>query len=394
MATRIEAFCNPDVLAWARDMAGLDEVDAARKVGVKPEQLKAWEGGRRRPTVTQLRKLAEVYKRPLAIFFLERVPADDPVPLDFRRLDPRAAEPLSPALRLAIREASVRRDAALELFHELDEVAPQFRLSSVLCEDPEETGERLRNALLAGRTPPGGSPREAFNFWSASAEAAGVLVFQAEGVDVEEMRGFSISERPLPAVVLNIKDAPAARSFSLFHELTHVLLNRGGLCIFEEDGPQNEFQRTEVFCNHVAGAALLPAALLLGWPEVPRRRVSHIPDADIVELSRRSGASREAVLRRLVILNRVTPAFYQRKRQEYARESERRSRPAREGGYAPPDVMAVATGGRLFTRLVLQAYDDERITSSDVAEYLGVRLKHLERIRARVRQRAGAGEPL
>lgn len=375
-------------------MAGLDKADAARKAGVKPERLEAWERGDQRPTVTQLRKLAEVYKRPLAVFFLKQVPADDPAPRDFRRLDPRAAEPLSPALRLAIREASARREAALELLFELGEEPPRFGLSALLRDDPEETGQRLRNALLVGRTPPGGSARDAFNFWRACAEAAGVLVFQAEGVDVEDMRGFSISERPLPAVVLNIKDAPAARSFSLFHELTHVLLNRGGLCVFEEHGPQNDFQRTEVFCNHVAGAALLPAVLLLGEPEVPARRVSHIPDADIDELARRYGASREAVLRRLVILGRVSPAFYQRKRQEYARESQRRLRAGRGGGYAPPHTMAVAIGGSLFTRLVLQAYDDERITSSDVAEYLGVRLKHLERIRAHVRQQGGTGEPV
>jgi Zn-dependent peptidase ImmA (M78 family)/transcriptional regulator with XRE-family HTH domain len=393
MATRNEALASPDVIAWARRMAGLEVQEAARKVGTPPHRLESWERGERRPSITQLRKLADVYKRPLAVFFLDKPPTDDPTPSDFRRFDPQAAEPLSPALRLVIRDAHSRREAALELFDELDEEPPQFKPSARLTDDPEVVGNRLRAALVNGTPPATGDPRLVFNFWRTAAEGAGVLVFQAEDVDVDEMRGFSISERPLPAVVLNIKDAFAARSFSLFHELAHVMLNRGGLCIFEEQGPHTDFQQTEVFCNHVAGAALLPAADLLREPGMPAHRVSQVPDTAIAEVAKRYGASREAVLRRLVILDRVPVAFYQRKRQEYAREFERRSQAPRQGGFAPPYTMAVATSGKLFTRLVLQAYDDERITSSDVAEHLGVRLKHLNRIRAAVREEPAIGEP-
>jgi len=392
---RIEALANPKLITWARRMAGLDVTEAARKAGVKPQRLESWEAGERRPTITQLRKLSDIYKRPLALFFLEKPPPDDATPSDFRRFDPQAAEPLSPALRLAIRDARARRDAAIELFEELDEEPPQFKLSANLRDDPETVGQHLRNVLAGGATPPGGDPRFVFNFWRARAENAGVLVFQAEDVDVEEMRGFSVSERPLPAVVLNIKDAPAARSFSLFHELTHVMLNRGGLCVFEEHEPQTDFHRTEVFCNHVAGAALLPATSLLREPEVPARRVAEIPEQAVYKLASRYGASSEAVLRRLVILNRIPLTFYQRKREEYAREYQRRrEKPGekRSKGGPPPHRIAVATAGPLFTRLVLEAYDEERITASDVAQYLRVRLKHLERIRAAVERRLPVGE--
>jgi Zn-dependent peptidase ImmA (M78 family) len=385
---RNEALSNPKVLIWARRMAGLELEDAARKAGVKAERLAAWEQAELRPTITQLRKLSNIYKRPLALFFLNEPPADEAAPTDFRRFDPDAGEPLSPALRLAMREARSRREAAFDLFQDLDEEPPQFKLTAKLSDNPEQVGERLRKALMHGASARGGDPRVVFNSWRGAAERAGVLVFQAEDVDVQEMRGFSISERPLPAVVLNIKDAYAARSFSLLHELSHVMLNRGGLCIFEEEGPQTDIQRTEVFCNHVAGAALLPAASLLREADVPGRRVSELPDSSVGKLANRYGASREAVLRRLVILNRIPVAFYQRKRQEYAREYQRIRRQRRAGGFVPPHRMAVATGGALFARLVLSAYDEERITASDVAEYLRVRLKHLERIRAATEESA------
>ena len=383
---RVRALANPSVLLWARRTAGLDTDEVARKVGTSSDRLESWERGEQQPSITQLRKLADVYKRSLAVFFLEKPPPDEAPPSDFRRFDPKAAEPLSSSLRFVIRDARDRREAAIDLFDELDEHPPEFSLSAKVSDDPERVGQHLRNALAAGKTPAGGDPRVAFNFWRDASENAGVLVFQARDVEVEEMRGFSISERPLPAVVLNIQDAPAGRTFSLLHELAHIMLNHGGLCIFEERGPQTDIQRTEVFCNHIAGATLLPAASLLQEPEVPRRRESAIPDDALERLARRYGASREAVLRRLVILDRVPLAYYQRKRQDYAREHVQRRAGTREGGFAPPYTLAWTTRGKLFTRLVLQSYDDERITSSDVAGYLGLRLRWLERVREAVRE--------
>lgn len=384
MTMRIEAFANPDVLRWARMMSGLTHEEVARKAGVKPERLRMWEEDVSRPTIRQLQKLSDIYRRPLAVFYFDTPPADDPTPRDFRRFDPEASEPLSPSLRLVIRDARVRRQAAIDLQDELDDSPTQFGLNANLSENPEEVGERLRNALESGTSPPTADSRQVFNFWRSTAERIGTLVFQAENVDVEEMRGLSISERPFPSVVLNIKDVYPARSFSLLHELTHLMLNHGGLCIFEEQGPHTDLQRTEVFCNHVAGATLLPASLLLQEPEVPLRRVRELPDQEVSDLARRYGASREAVLRRLVILDRIPIAFYQRKRREFAREFALRRQQPRKGGFAPPYTMAVARSGQRFTRLVLEAYDEERITASDVAEHLRIRLKHLDRIRAAV----------
>ena len=110
---KTEAFVNPEVLRWARRMAGLEVADAARKAKVKADRVESWETGARRPSITQLRKLADIYKRPLPVFFLEKTPPDETTPQDFRRFDPKAAEPLSPELRLAIRVAQARREAAL-----------------------------------------------------------------------------------------------------------------------------------------------------------------------------------------------------------------------------------------------------------------------------------------
>jgi Zn-dependent peptidase ImmA (M78 family) len=86
------------------------------------------------------------------------------------------------------------------------------------------------------------------------------LVFQTAGIEPEEMRGFSIGESPMPAVVVNRADASAARVFTLLHELTHIALHTAGLCNLSELGPQSvDARRLETYCNHVAGAVLVPS---------------------------------------------------------------------------------------------------------------------------------------
>lgn len=393
MAT--EALANPRVLEWARRMAGLEEHDAARKLHVKPERLMEWEAGTRRPTITQLRKIADTYKRAVGIFFLSVPPPDEPIPTDFRRVDPLDEQPLSPQLLVAIRTARARRQSALDLFEELGESPRPFALRVRLGDNPETVGDKLRAALGVEANRPLGEPYANFNRWRAAAEQAGVLVFQAERVRVNEMRGFSISDHPLPSVVLNSADAPAGRTFSLLHELAHVALNKGGLCLLEAERPSSDLERVEVFCNHVAGAALLPASQLLAEPAVPAGPRSVLRDEEVTAIAARHGVSEEVVLRRLLILNRVTPEFYQSKRREFVQRYAAlalRTKKKSKGG-PPPARVAIARGGPFFTRLVLNAYESERITSSDVADLLGVRLKHLERVRSEVEPPSSRGRP-
>ena len=82
---------------------------------------------------------------------------------------------------------------------------------------------------------------------------------------------------------------------------------------------------------------------------------------------------------------------YERKRRDYQRRYEDLRRQPGKGGRPSRARLAVARAGRLFTRKVLEAYDEERITSSDVAELLGERLKHLDRIRAAVEEPSESG---
>lgn len=51
----ITAYVKPELLEWARKSANLTPLAAARKIDVPQDRIGAWEAGRSRPTVAQLR---------------------------------------------------------------------------------------------------------------------------------------------------------------------------------------------------------------------------------------------------------------------------------------------------------------------------------------------------
>jgi Zn-dependent peptidase ImmA (M78 family) len=384
MAKRSEALINHELLVWARKNAGFSVDQAARKAGVAAERLISWEGGESRPTINQLRKLAQAYKRPLAVFYLPKPPRDFQPLRDYRRLTAIPHEFESPGLLLEVRRAWARREIAVELYRDLEEKPPQFSITARPTEDPEVLALRIRDELgINGDIQAGfGSQHKAFNWWRASLESRGILVFQATAVDVSEMRGFSITDRPLPVVVVNIKDSPLARIFSMLHELIHVLLRQGGVCDLDEVGERHPAeQQVEVFSNRVAGAVLIPEKELLAEELVVAHPAGSATwsDEEITLLARRYWVSQEVLVRRLLICGLTSREFYQEKRAQFAV----RKKPS-DKGFAPPAQMAISAAGHAFVRLVLDNYYRENITSSDVADFLNVKLKHLGEIEQRV----------
>ncbi len=314
---------------------------------------------------------------------------------DYRRLPGQVAGVQSPELRYEVRRALNRRELALELFESARGSPKEFSLEVDITDNPDETATHIRTALNITLQDQTGwkSGYESFDKWREAIERLDVLIFQLTDVGAAETRGFSISHRVLPVIAVNVKDSPPARTFTLIHELTHLMLRRGGLCDLDEyTARAPEELRTEVFANMVAGATLMPRDSVLGEPLVQSQRT---PDAwednQIKDLADKYGVSREAMLRRLLVLGRTTDRFYRTKREQFQREYDEWLG-KREPGFAPPYRVAISSAGPVFVQVVLTNYHQENITASDVADFLEVKLKHLDKIETEVfgRGRAAA----
>lgn len=392
MAARIPALVEPSLLVWARERASLSQIDAAAKIGVALDKLEAWELGKASLSIPQLKKLAEVYKRPISVFFLPEPPADFQALRDFRRLQEFSGQPLSRALAYEIRAAHERRLIAIELADELGDPPAELGVVAKRTDDPETIATKLRDRLGISLQQQSrwGNPQSSFRGWRDALEEAGALVSVLGGahhqVPMSEVRGFAIAERPFPMIVVNGQDRGYGQIFTLMHELGHIVL---GESIFEDDlEPHARMpaanRATETFCNRLAAAVLMPKEALLAENLV----VAKIPntvwtDVEVTALSKRYGVSREALIVRLAELGRVSNDFVQTKRAEYAAQYAALAKKEDQddlSGFAPYHYQILSHIGRGYARLVLQAYNGRYVTLSTASGYLGTQAKLVPKI--------------
>jgi Zn-dependent peptidase ImmA (M78 family)/transcriptional regulator with XRE-family HTH domain len=388
-----------EVLLWARTSAGFSLEQAAKKIGVSPTSLQSWERAEKPPTITQLRNAAAAYRRPLAVLLLPSTPKDFQPLRDFRRL-PSAGEqtqpPRSPELNAEFRRAMSQREVFLELLEltpgSVPEISKKIRLQPNL--PAEDAGAHLRDLLGMGAFPNALWLRQndALNDCVAAVEGLGVLVIQTHRVTHNEMRGFSISEWPFPAIALNGGDWPRPKLFTLLHELCHLALNAGGLCdLHERRGDRTPDDRIEHYCNEAAASALMPRAAFLSEEQVQQANQRYNWSlGELRKLSARFGASSEAALLRLISVGKATWSLYwelkPRLEQEYAdaRQGERERQRQAKGGPSFYVIKARDLGHR-YVASVLDAFRSRAISSLDVADYLEVRFDQLPNLEAVVR---------
>jgi Zn-dependent peptidase ImmA (M78 family) len=372
------------MLSWAREESRVDVATAARRVGKGPAEIEAWERGETIPTLNQARTLASLYKRSVGVFFLKEKPKSGKRPGDFRRLELSAQGAMSPALADGIREADAKRDAALELFRQLEQQPPAWSLKIADRAPPEVAAETISALLGADLRLRSGwrTQYEALSGWRSAVEGMGALVVQVSRVSMHEMRGCSLATFPLPVIILNGADSPLGRVFTLLHEVTHLARSESGLCDISEGAERTQaIEALEAYCNHVAGATLVPAAQLLARPEVrAANEKSEWTPEQLSALSRAFWASREVVLRRLLTLRKTSQDFYQVMRQRFEQEyAEMRDR--EEDAYVPYYRKVLLSNGRFLSRLAIDAYTAEAITGTQLSRILNAKLDHLPKLR-------------
>jgi Zn-dependent peptidase ImmA (M78 family) len=380
----------PSVLKWARESIGASLDLAAQRAGVTVERVAAWEAGEAEPTVAKLRALAKLYQRPLAVFFLPQPPLDFDALRDFRKLPDQDDHTWSRSLHKVYRRAVEQQEVFAELQDAEGEPVVVAVPAAALDDDPEAVAATARGALGVSLQEQFSwrQPDDAFTGWLQAVESLGVLVLRTSDVPTSEMRGFSLGSGPVPVIVVNALDWPRGQVFTLLHEFAHLMLREGGLCnLLEPD--TGITRRVEMFCNAVAGAIIMPAASFLDNEVLAPIGIRDWDDDVLAQLSHRYGASQEAVLRRLVTLNRASWDFYLARRAEYLQayveaRQEQRARRGDSSGGPPPHRMAIRDRGRPYVRLVLDAYYRDLISSSNLSRLLSLKLRHLDNLEREV----------
>jgi transcriptional regulator with XRE-family HTH domain len=173
---------NPALLEWARTSIGKTSSEVAEQLHIDEKKLQDWERGTQKVNLTEMEKVAKIYKRPLAAFFLPGPPSELAAPADFRTLPVEKRKPLSSKTRLALRRARRLQSLYMELI-DRDVNGSSLSVPRVdLSErpDPESVAAQTRDILGISFENQQAWKKEtiALAEWRNAIEKQGILVFQ------------------------------------------------------------------------------------------------------------------------------------------------------------------------------------------------------------------------
>lgn len=381
---------NPEILTWARETNGLTPEEAAKKLGFRDtrkrtavERLRDYETGQDAPSRSVLTKMAKQYRRPLIAFYLSYPPPRGDRGTDFRTVRSRAyTDADAVVLDALIRDVRARQSMVRAALEAEDEAEHLSFIGSKTTSDGRTTALAALRAVIGVsltefRSRP--NAEEGFSLLRKAAEGARVFVLLKgdlgsyhTAIDLEVFRGFAIADDVAPFVVINDRDARSAWSFTLLHEMVHLLLGQTGI------GRSVADSELERFCDGVAGDFLLPPE------DLAHLQVSNAKLSDRAVEQRIGNFARERNLSRTMVayqahrfglidqedFNRIYHSF----RQQWLDDRDARRESSR-GQNVRVDYYRVRrhrTGSGLIS-LVSRMLSAEALSTTKAAKILGVR---------------------
>ncbi|MDP3063555.1 MAG: XRE family transcriptional regulator [Chloroflexota bacterium] len=313
-----EAFITHELITWALRRSGITEAQAAKRVQVPQPRFSDWQRrGGARPTFHQAEMLARVLHIPFGFLFLSNPPKlQVPLP-DLRTIRGTSPDEFSPEFYDVINDA-LRKQEWYRSYLEAEGAKPlpfvgRFSPGSPVRVVAAEINDTLAISREIRRN--ANSWEEFLRDFILKAEQIGVLVLKnsvvgnntSRPLNVEEFRGFVISDDIAPLIFLNGADAKSAQIFTLAHELAHLWIGQSGISNPDYRKRASEQKHPiERICDSVAAEALvLEQDFLSGWDS------GLSLETNIVQLARHFKVSRIVILRRAYELDRISDEEYQ-----------------------------------------------------------------------------------
>jgi Zn-dependent peptidase ImmA (M78 family) len=378
----------PKVLRWAREgrfgptRRALEAKLGDSNFAIDIHTIEQWEDGIATPTFADVKKLAQLYKRPLAVFFLDSPPDTKTTPPDHRTIGSEDNKDISPEGLLVMRKARRTQEIAAML-QEASGEPSHFKFSKhSITEDPDSLALKVREdlGLSIRKQFKFRKYEEFFEYLREKIEDAGVITLKSgmhDSFPVEDCRAFSFADSLPYLILINNKDYEGSKNFSLAHELAHILVREAGVCnnfrTFDIMG--KKIDELEVFCNRFAAALLVPENEFRAHPLLRERaNVSsdHLDD-EIQKIALDFKISRVVILRRLLAFGLITQVFYNEKVNFWKEDPPPRR--GKSGRFSLSTL--VKKNGRSFSSLVFESYRNKKISFTSAAEYLGIKRKHM-----------------
>ena len=368
---------NHHMLNFALQTSNTSKEQFSKDLGVNIEGVEKWLKGIQFPTMHQLLKISKKLGRSPYYFMLLAPPDEPPLPADFR-FQRATNGKLARETLLAIREARRLQSMANDVMDDLGENEEPILESITINAEPTEVGKKYREMLGINTSVKkmiwGHDDRKAFEDMRDKVESLNIIVLTLP-FPVENARGFSLTDTfPFVIGISQKEKSKKAMNFTLFHELGHIILRKGGICIPEDIlENQNGNEKVEKWCNRFAAEVLLPEYILrANFVSLKKGFDKYLLNEKISDISKRFYISRQAVAYNLLRINYINQEQYL----SLSYRGEERSKEADEGGISPPRwKKSLYSRGNKLARLVYAGNEFGSLTTSDVLGYMSIRLE-------------------
>ncbi len=388
MAAKKYAYVNHKMLAWARSTTPFETtMDVQEMTKIASSKIDAWEKGDDYPSITEAKKLANLYKLPFASFFMSTPPEREPRPYtDRRTIKGTVYRETSYVLWSEIGRIIGNREKMMELVGDEDD---DDELFEPIPKFDEEVGvEELGNAIrkyLGVKLPfknKSAYNQKAFNYYRSVLESKGILVSQISGVSTDEMKGVSIFYDEYPIIAVNNKDYERAKTFSLIHELAHIIRRSSSLCMIDFDERNDD---EEKLCDRIAAEVLMPKDSFSEIAQLEISRSEEWDDESLRAVADRFGVSVFAVIRRLFEIGLIDKnhyiSLYDEISEEF-KENQAEIDANKEGRQliVPYYAKYLNREGYLYTKTIMNSYSKGKISYGEMCRTLGVGSEHINKM--------------
>lgn len=371
---------NPEWIIWSRKSLNYTLESASKKLKINESTLAQWEETGVL-TYKNMNKLARVYDvSPLLFLNNTPPPKIEQYVKDYRTMNDKRIIS-SPEILKEIKHAKRKRMLLLEIAQKLDkdlsfkyyqnDTKSKTKIVDIIRQSLDINADKLNNYTT--------------DDWIKEFESLNILVFKFYNIKPEDINGYAFNNQYLPIIGINNRNSEIEKIYSLFNEYAHLLISKDGI-----SGDYNT-EKDERLCNAIASEIMLPEK------EIKKIRIANI-NSVIRIVSTRYNVNMETVLYRLRNLNLLTDEELEEqlnKRvfnsdEEPVDESEddtqaellidnttmvKKSTDKNKNTQKRLKTLAsrnINQNGRLYTQIILEAYDNNIINDLDLSNELGV----------------------
>lgn len=380
-----KAIITPNVLRWARETSKMSVEEVALKMKVTEEKIVLWESGDDFPTISKLEKFAEIYRRPLSVFYLPAPPADFQTLRDFRKTSD--SREYSTALTFIIREIQSKQ-AWISDFLKSEAEEPldfvgKFKGNNI----PEIIAADIISTLDINLDDSG---HDVLKYWVEKIESKRIFVSLTGNIhsrlkiDSDEVKGFALTDSYAPFIYVNSSDGKNSQLFTLIHELAHLWIDAGGVSGYRPTDFRakniHKFDPVEILCNRIAAEILMPQSKIRSI----FKNITSIESDAIEQISKKLKVSSLALIVRLLNLKIISDYQFKKFRNLFQIKYEEylAAKQAKQKGAGGPDyyIMQIRKNSKAFTSYIYGNYKNGKISGSEANKLLNIKVSNFKKL--------------